>query len=221
MRELAKKEGGVSIYQTGTTIEREKQLTPIRIPLLKGTLGYRISLIHKDNIEKFDKIKSVSDLSEFTACQGTHWPDSDILEKAGLPVIRNPNYENMFSQLKNKRCDYFPRAIIEAYSEENARADPDIVVYDKLIISYPFPMYFFTSPHQKQLATDVEKGLSLAIKDGSFDTFFKNNTITKSLYPLSKWDHSRIIKLQNPLLPAKTPINNSSLWLFLKGTETH
>ena len=216
--ELTKK-GGPSIYQSGTSIEREKNLIPIRIPLLKGTLGYRISLIHKDNIEKFDNISDLKGLSQFTACQGLHWPDSDILENAGLSVIRNPSYKNMFLQVKNKRCDYFPRSIIEAYAEADALNDPDIVVYDKLIISYPFPMYFFVSPYHKKLGVDIEEGLQLAIKDGSFDTFFNENKITKYLFPLTKWKNSTILNIKNPLLPKQTPTNNTALWMNLKKTS--
>ena len=213
--ELSKRNSELNIYQTGTSVEREKKLIPIRIPLLKGTLGYRISLIHKDNIKKFDKISTLKQLSQLTACQGAHWPDSDILENAGLPVIRNSNYKSIFLQIKNKRCDYFPRAIIEAYSEAEAYNDPDIVVYDKLVIHYTFPMYFFVSPYNKVLARDIEKGLRLAVQDGSFDDLFHKNKITKHIFPLKKWESSTILHIKNPLLPRETPINNKMLWLTL------
>ena len=214
--ELAKKNGLINIYQSGTTQARENKFIAIKIPLLKGTLGYRINLIHKDNINKFNNIASLADLSKLSACQGTHWPDSDILEAAGLRVIRNASYENMFLQVKNKHCDYFPRAIIEAYSEEKARQDPDIVVHDKLVISYQFPMYFFISPHQKQLATDIKTGLNIAVEDGSFDDFFQRNNITKPLFPLSKWRQSLILNLDNPFLPNNTPTDDKRLWVSLQ-----
>lgn len=212
--------GGPSIFQSGTSIERERKLRPIRIPLLKGSLGYRISLIHKDNIKIFEAISTLEDLAQLTACQGLHWPDSDILERAGLPVTRNANYENMFLQIKNKRCDYFPRAIIEAYSEAEAHNDPDIIVYDKLIISYQFPMYFFVSPHQKQLKIDIENGLNLAIEDGSFDELLRKNKITKHLFPLSKWKDSKILTINNPFLPRRTPLHNPKLWVNIASTIT-
>jgi len=219
LKELSKKDGLVNIYQTGTTQQREADLISIKIPLLKGTLGYRINLIHKDNIKLFDNITTMNELSKLRACQGRHWPDSDILENSGLKVTRNSNYQNMFLQIKNKHCDYFPRAITEAYVEAEALNDPDIVVYDKLVISYLFPMYFFVSPHHKQMADDIETGLEIAIKDGSFDALFNNSQITQSLFPLSKWKKSRILKIKNHLLPISTPTSNKTLWIELPTKE--
>jgi len=215
--ELERKNGLVNIYQTGTNKLREQKLIPIRVPLLKGTLGYRIPVIHKDNVKVFDNIKSIEDLSTLVACQGEHWPDSDILEENNLKVLRNANFHSMYLQVQRKYCDYFLRAIIEAYPEIAAhkRELNDLLIYDKLLIMYPFPMYFFVSPHSPQLALDIEKGLRIAIEDGSFDDYFRNNEKTKHLFPLQKWKNAVKIKLSNKLLPEKTPVSVSKLWITL------
>lgn len=215
--ELKRKNGLVNIYHAGTNEQREKKLIAIKIPLLRGTLGYRIPVIHKDNIKVFDNIKSIDDLSALIACQGENWPDSDILEENGLKVLRNTNFNSMYLQTQRKYCDYFPRAIIEGYSEVAARKHManNLLVYDKLLIMYPFSMYFFVSPHSPQLAIDIEKGLRIAIEDGSFEDYFKNSTITKQLFPLRKWRNALKIKLNNKFLPKKTPISVRKLWITL------
>lgn len=217
LEELSKKEGLINIYQSGTTIEREKKFLVIRVPLLKGSSGYRIPIIHRDNLEKFKKIKSIQDLQKFTACQGAHWLDSDILEDANLPVIRNFSYRGMLTQTAKKYCDYFPRAIIEAYSDVLAlrKSKHHLQVYEGVIISYPFPMYFFVSPYQRQLAEDIEKGLKLAIADGSFDRYFERNAIANYLFPSKKWKNSIKIRIPNKYLPRNTPLNDPNLWLAL------
>lgn len=215
--ELLKKDGVVNIYPMGTSIEREKNLLPIRIPLLKGTLGLRILIIHRDNLEKFKQVSTLKDLQQFTACQGAHWPDSDILEDAGLTVIRNSSFEGMYQQLKQKHCDYFPRSIIEAYAEIRAyrqKHDDDLQVYDGFMLSYAFPMYFFVSPHEKKIAIDIKQGLQQAILDGSFNQYFKNNPITKQLFPLNQWNNRKRIHLFNRYLSPETPLTNKKLWLF-------
>ena len=217
IKELQRKNGIADLIYTGTSIEREKDLIAIRIPLLKGTLGYRVPVIHKDNKEKFEKVKNLKDLQQFTACQGEHWPDSDILEASNLKVLRNDKFKSMFEQTRRKYCDYFPRAITEAYSEliTFGLEDSGLIVFDDLLITYPFAMYFFVPPNQQELANDIKRGLEIAIEDGSFDNYFKNHQTTRELFPLSKWKNTVIIKIPNPTLSKDTPIDDPKLWLQL------
>ena len=52
----------LDVIWTGTTIEREKIMLPVRVPLLKGLKGCRLLLINKDKKDVFSKIKSVNEL---------------------------------------------------------------------------------------------------------------------------------------------------------------
>ncbi len=60
----------VDVVWTMTSRKREKQLLPIRIPLLKGLQGYRIFIINENDNEKFNKISTLEDLRELVAGQG-------------------------------------------------------------------------------------------------------------------------------------------------------
>lgn len=51
-------------------------MLPVRIPLLKGLMGCRISIINKKNRKKFAKIKSVEELKKLTALQGHDYFDT-------------------------------------------------------------------------------------------------------------------------------------------------
>lgn len=185
----------------GTNYERERKLRPIRIPLFAGLLGYRTLIIHEDNIEVFDSIQTIEDLKNLIAIQGTHWPDSDILESQGFLVNRTSEYELMFRILQAKRVDYFPRSITEAYAEINELNLDGLIVYDNIIISYPFAMYFFVNKNDYKLAERLEKGLLKAIDDGSFLKLLKNHKATRDAFPLEKYKDAHIFPVENRYLP--------------------
>lgn len=206
----------LDVYWAGTSIKREKELRAIKIPLVKGLLGYRVFIINKSSKNKFDKITTIEQLKQLKVCQGSDWPDTKILEKAGFNVLKNSNYEAMFRQVMKHRCDFFPRGINEAYGEIQARKSsyPTLMAYDKIILYYPFPVYFFVSKENEGLAIKIEKGLLKMIEDGSFDEHLKSSATTKQLYPMSKWNNNQIFKISNYLLSDSTNINDSKFWII-------
>lgn len=205
----------VDILWAGTSIEREKNFKAIKIPLLKGLLGYRVFIIRKDNINTFNSINSLEELKKLKACQGAHWPDTDILEYANIKVVKNTNYEAMFLQVLSNRCDYFPRGIHEAYSEMKIRKNKysELMLFDDIILYYPFPMYFFTAKENEKLAKRVKKGLLSLIKNNEFTTNIEKSKITKHLFPIKNWINKTTYKIDNPLLSKDTNIQNKELWI--------
>ena len=207
----------LDIIWSGTNEMREMQYIPIRIPLTKGMLGYRVLLVHKDNQDKFNQITNESKLKKLIACQGAHWPDSDILEDNGYTVSRVVHYEAMFQMLNKKRCDYFPRAVFEGKIELVNMHDqyPNLVLVEKMLIKYHLPLYFFVSKTDTVLAKRLHEGLIEATKDGSLIDLLKSHETTKHIFPLSQWQGSRVFSLINAKLPKKTPLDNQALWINL------
>lgn len=206
----------LDVYWAGTSLQREQMLRAVRIPLVKGLLGFRISLIRKASEVAFNRIQNLDDLKRFTACQGEHWPDSDILEAAGIPVRRGPIYELMFRQLDAGRCDYFPRGLHEGVGEMEARKQkfPEMMIYPDLIIYYPFPMYFFVNRANIRLAQRLELGLNRIIDKGMFDHHLRTHRVTRHLFPLEKWREKSVIILDNPLLPSDTQMRDQRYWIL-------
>lgn len=200
----------------GTNLEREEKLLPVRIPLFGGLLGYRTLIINQSDKKIFENIHKIEDLKNLIAIQGTHWPDSDILESSGFLVEKIPKFELMFDMLKMHRVDYFPRAITEAYGEIKSVGINELTVYPNIIIEYKFPMYFFFNKNNVELAARVEKGLLMAINDGSFKRLLMNHEATKGAFPLSKFKNSKIFHIKNRYLPKETPLDDKSLWIDLK-----
>ena len=210
--ELAKGQS-IDVMWTMTSKEREGILLPVRIPLLKGLLGYRIFLIREGDADKFKQVLNLSQLRHFVAGQGHDWPDTQILRASNLPVHTSSNYEGLFSMLKARRFDYFPRGINEIWPELDAHKDQGMVIDKYLMLYYPSPIYFFFNPKNVALARRVEDGLKLAIEDGSFDRIFFSHPAHKKMFEQVAFEARTIITLNNPLLPAETPLENRQLWL--------
>ncbi|MCP3922029.1 MAG: hypothetical protein GY714_05515 [Desulfobacterales bacterium] len=60
--------------------EAHKKAYPIRIPLNKGLVSYRLFLIHKDNADQFKQISTIDRLKKLIPGQGLGWNDVDILK---------------------------------------------------------------------------------------------------------------------------------------------
>jgi hypothetical protein len=206
----------IDVFWSGTNIQREKDLLPIRIPIFKGLLGYRVLLIHKSNHEKFIGITK-KELQSLIACQGEHWPDSDIFEDNHFQVARIARFDLMFKILNQRRCDYFPRSIFEGYAEliSAQRLYPNLMMFDDVILQYDFPMYYFVNRGNPALAAQIEYGFIQANSDGSLQELMSRHAVTKGLFPLSQWQNKKYIYLFNNYLPPLTPINDNNLWFRL------
>ncbi len=202
--------GDVTVVWTMTSIEREKTFLPIRIPLEKGLLGWRIFLIHQKNASKFAVIKTLDDLKTYEAGQGHDWPDTEILRFNGLKVQGSSNFDGIFKMLESGRIDYFPRSMLEVWAEIRNHPDMNLQVEETIILQYPTAQYFFVNKDNTVLAHLIESGLRIALKDGSFDKLFSEeygNAIKR--VNLKSRMHFRIA---NPLLPRETPLQDQRLW---------
>ncbi|WP_163834649.1 substrate-binding periplasmic protein [Spartinivicinus ruber] len=202
----------IDVLWTMTSVEREKLLLPIRIPLLKGLLGHRIFIIRKADKEKFTKIKTLKELKQLRAGQGHDWPDTKILQANGFPVTPSPSYEGLFTMLEHNRFDYFPRGVTEVWQELKEHSNKGLILDMTLMLYYPAPIYFFVNKSNKELAHQISKGLWVAIKSGEFDRIFYNHPSHISTLNSAKMENRIIFTLQNPLLPPETPIDNEVLW---------
>jgi len=63
--------GKVDLLWAGATPHLDEELLPIRIPLFKGLLGHRIFIIKKGNQALFNDIKTLDQLKQLKAGQGT------------------------------------------------------------------------------------------------------------------------------------------------------
>jgi Bacterial extracellular solute-binding proteins, family 3 len=156
----------------GTSIQRERDLIAIPISLTKELNEYRVLLIRKEDQEKFNKVNSIDDLRKFTAGSAADWPSKDILRHNELPVVTVANSTLLIPMLKMKRFDYMSRNIFEVWDEAVRYDKEGLTVEKKLLLRGGVPFYFFVSKANPQLAERIERGLKMAIADGSFEKLF-------------------------------------------------
>lgn len=200
---------GVDVVWTMTSPEREAALRPIRIPIHKGLIGWRVLLIRSSDAGRFSTAGSDS-LKLMIGGQGHDWPDRDILDSNGFAITPSPSYGGLFEMLASGRIDYFPRSVIEVVDELHAHGNKGLMIEPSLMLWYPTAMYYFVHPDNDQLAGLIERGLEAAIADGSFDRLF-----IQTHAPLLKAlavNQRRVIRLTNPLLPDATPLARTALW---------
>lgn len=204
---------GQSIYDVHwmhTNKEREEALIPVRIPLLRGLIGWRLLAIKDDDQTRFDGVTALVDLEPFTLVQGHDWPDTDVLSRAGLNVWRAPSKEGMFRMLAAGRVHTFPRAITEIWQEMDLYTGLSVVVEERLVLVYPSAYYFFVAPEKPELAEAIERGMNKAIEDGSFEQAFQ--AYFGAVIERSGLAERRILRIDNPLMPEQTPLDRTELW---------
>ncbi|GGY35910.1 hypothetical protein GCM10011297_06170 [Bacterioplanes sanyensis] len=212
------REGWVDVFWAGTNIQRERDLLVIRVPLFGGLLGQRIPVVRQADQQNYRQLDRQG-WQQLIACQGAHWPDSDILEYNGFKVTRVARFELMYTMLAAGRCDYFPRALSEVYAELRGLNNPKLVALDSVILSYPFPMYFFVTPKRPQLAAKLEQRLQAMAISGELQRFRQQHPVLTDVFPLQRYQSAQVFNLDNPTLPAATPLNQPHLWLELGQSE--
>ncbi|KMT64250.1 hypothetical protein XM47_15355 [Catenovulum maritimum] len=151
---------------------REKELLPVKVDLLKGLNQHRILLIHPNTQSQFDHVRSIKDLSAFTAISGAFWQDSIILKRNQLPVLLAPDLDKTIRMFNLKRADYFPRGVYEIWQELTRPEFANFELEKNLLLKYEAAYYFFVSYKNRALADRLTLELKLAQQDGSFDELF-------------------------------------------------
>lgn len=211
--EEVKNQGLLNLCWTTSDPQIEQELRPIRIPILKGLLGYRILIINKKNQYKFSQVKTLDDLKQFTFGQGKTWTDTKILQANGFKVITTNKYPGLFHMVDGERFDAFPRGVNEPFGELAQRPDmPDLKVEDSILLVYRMPFYLFVSRDNPKLGNDIETGLNRAIADGSFDKIFYSEPNIKDVLDKANMKNRRIFNLTNPFLTKETPLDREELW---------
>ncbi|WP_256253564.1 transporter substrate-binding domain-containing protein [Alteromonas sp. V450] len=201
----------VNIVWSMTDSQREKELTPIRIPIAKGLIGLRVFAVSTDKKSKFDNLLSLNDMRRLVPIQGEEWPDTKILQANGFNVFTVPDYREAYAMIIQGKGDFFPRSVMEINAELQAQgSSKGLHLEENFALYYPTAMYYFVSASNKILANLIETGLKRAIDDGSFEALFQS-TYSPILASLDI-DERKIFTLENPLLPIETPLNNEKLW---------
>lgn len=208
--------GRIDLMWAGSSKSLDEKLSAVRIPLLKGLLGHRIFIIRQGDQVRFDAVTDLNDLSELAAGMGHFWGSTRVLKEAGLQVETSVKYQNLFHMLDGGRFDYFPRAAHEPWSEVKAHPELGLAVEKKLLLVYPYAMYFYLRKDSLELQGTILQGLERAISNGSFDALFYANPMIKSAVEESHFSQRVVMRIANPDMHPDTPVNRPELWLDIE-----
>ena len=202
----------LNVFVALTNQDWEDKTIPIRIPIRRGILSYRLLLIHNDNSALFENINTAEDLKRHTVGLRQSWTTTKTFSHLGFNVIPTSSYDGMFKMLESHRFDFIPRGINEVFGELDSRKDSlkDLAIAPGIALYIPSASYIFVSPKFPRLAERIRAGLNLMLRDGSleaiFDKYYSENIKKADL------KSRRIIYIANPMLPKSTPLHRKELW---------
>lgn len=198
--------GNVDVTWLTSTKRNIATFLPIELPLMQGMLGYRPILTTINRQYKFKQIKTLTELKRDTVTAfGLYWDSLQIITTNGIPNRTSADYQELFDMVAEESVDYMPRGLNELYSELEVQNQKysNLVASEDLAIYIPMATYFYVSVNNTALAKRLEKGLTIALEDGSFKRIFDKHfgyAIEKA-----KKMSPRVITLYNPLLPKEMP----------------
>ena len=190
-------------------------LLPVRLPMQRGLLGYRLLLVHRGDLDRFKGIRTLADLRKITFGSVKHWMDTRILENAGLRVVTGTTYDGLFKMMQAHRFETLAPGVHEIDAQLAAiekLPGNDLVVEPHLLLHYFLPVYFWFSRDKEgqRRAERVRAGLAAMNADGSLEKMFEARfgpIIEK--YNLA---HRTLIELPDPLLSPEDPVHDARLW---------
>lgn len=214
IKEMQTENGAINTMVLDSTFELERDLIPVKIPIDKGLLGYRVFLIRAEDQPRFNAVRTLADLRKFSMGQGSDWSDMDIYQSAGFQVVGGDRYDALFDMLMNRRFDAFGRGVTEVTDEllTHQGRYPSMAIEQSTMLYYPMPVYFWFPKTSKgrMYAKRVEAGMLKISQNGTLDRMFKEHFgPTIEALQLKK---RRLFRIPNPNLPANQPYNNKAWW---------
>lgn len=202
----------VNVAMVVTRDEWEREALPIRIPIDRGLMSYRIFLIRKSEQAQFSAIHELAQLKALRSGAGEAWSNYRVLQHHQFTLVPTNQYESQFRMLLAQRFDYIARGAHEAFSEIDTYGPhfPEMAIERDLLLYMPLPLYFFVSPKQPRLAERIEAGLRLMLRDGSFLRLFQLHQ--GPIIEQARLCERRVFHVENPFLSKETPLDQHELW---------
>jgi len=204
--------GSIDVIALGTNAEREAQMQPIKIDILRGIVGFRLFIIRAADQVRIARMDEHTLRKQLIFGLNSQWADLPVMRANGFTVETSTSYENLFGMLVAGRFDAFPRGLNEATREleERKQSYPQLAVEQSKALFFPFPIYFWVSKENTALAQRIERGLKQSLADGSFRKLFESYYASEiAMLANTK---RQVIRLDNPILPTGTAEPDTRWW---------
>ncbi len=188
-----------NVFFTANSPERDSELLRVNIPLTRGLLGHRVLVIKKENLNKFEKLKSLKELQTLSIGSGLGWAENEILRAAGFRIAE-ATYKRLWPMLDAGRFAAFHRGIQEYSIELDQRPEYELTTLPEVMITFPFDYFFFVSQKNRNLHDILEQGLLNAYNSGAFMENFKSHPAIRMAFERGNINGRKAIQIDNPLL---------------------
>ncbi len=193
--------------------ERHNTYIPVKIPLRKGLLNYRLLVAKKDEATKYSQIQTLDELKQFKFGLVDSWVTTGILTSSGFDVVPIIDSGRLLGMLAAGRYDLTLRGANEVFTELNID-DPDgekYAVVPNIGVYINSPTYIFISKQAPVLAERLQKGLEIMLDSGQFDEIFyrwhEDHIANANL------EQRSFIELNNPTLTLSDIPTKPKYWL--------
>lgn len=171
----------------------------VEFPVLNGMLGLRNLITTKETKRRLDNIESAMGFKQLVAGMGA-WIDTEILVANQIEVVEAQTFEALFPMLMHGRFDYIPLSMLDAHTTLTTRKIdfPGIVLSQDISVFYPLPFYLYVNAGKPELAERLEKGVQIALADGSIDQLFSQHFFY--VRPELQSKKRKLVVLHNPLI---------------------
>jgi ABC-type amino acid transport substrate-binding protein len=198
----------------------------IPIDIMHNLLGFRICFTHQETKSVLEKVNDVNSLRMIKIGQGRNWSDIKIYKHNRIEPITTPEITNALGLLGKKRIDCFPMGATEVLPifNEQRKHFPYLSIDNNLLIYYDYPIYFYISKTEPELAKRMKEGLLALQKNGEFNALFQRY-FAKDLLSLHL-NSRKIICLKSPYTNHNTQCQDSitnTLLMEIKpaGEQSH
>jgi hypothetical protein len=204
--------GELDVIALGTNPEREANLLPVRIDILKGIVGFRVFLIRGTDQARIARMGETALKEQLVFGLLRDWADLPIMTTNGYRVETATEFPSLFAMLDAGRFDAFPRGINEVHRDmaTHRASYPRLAIEQSKALYFPFPIYFWVGKGNQALAAKIQRGLDRAAKDGSFRKLFTAYH-AEEIAQLKK-QRRLVIRLDNPYLPSGISETDTSWW---------
>lgn len=188
-----------STHWRGAFIDSGK-VVQVEYPIFDGMLGLRNLIVTKEQYERFSQLQSRKELLLHAAGQGSSWTDIEILKANNIKVVESQLFDGLFPMLVHHRYDYLPLSILEADTalKERGKQFSNLLVNEDLFLFYPMPFYLYVNADRPDLAVRLEKGLQMALEDGTVARLFEQHF--HYIKPILSGNKKKLVILENPLI---------------------
>jgi hypothetical protein len=207
--------GQLDIAWFPATVNNNERFQPIKVPLRKGLLGWRLLMVNNNEKNKFAEVDSLEKLKAFGTAFGADWQDYPVMKANFDKLTLGDDYEQMFKMLHRKRFDFFSRSLHEVLDEieYHKSVGYDFAVLDHIMLRYKAVDLFYVNKENDTLYQRIRKGMNKVIVSGKFNELFYS--YYEHHIRSANIGNKTIIDLENPMFPDDIEYRDPQLWFQL------